>query len=116
MGLSQPLIPWLPDVTSLGIKRPGRVFHHSRQSSVRAKNASSYVSAPTVDLYGSHWDSLRTKQMLTGLMRGSGMSSTETCDLELPCTRFDAMLYFFEQASWSVLLTKYYLGDQNKEN
>ena len=56
-GLIQSLIPWLRDVTSPGMKQPGREVHHSCQSSVRAKNARSCVSSPTVRFHGVDWDS-----------------------------------------------------------
>jgi len=58
LGLNQLLVPWLPDVTSLGIKRPERVVHHSCQSSVRVKNAHRYVSTPTARLHGTDWDNI----------------------------------------------------------
>jgi hypothetical protein len=46
LGPTQPPIQWVPEVISLGVKRPGREADHSPSSSAEFKNAWSYNSTP----------------------------------------------------------------------
>jgi hypothetical protein len=57
LGITQLLSPWLPEVISTAIKRSGRKVDHSCQSSVKAKNARSYASTPTLCLHSTDRDS-----------------------------------------------------------
>jgi len=42
----------VPEVPSLGIKRPGREAHQSPPSTAEAKNPWSYTSIPSIRLHG----------------------------------------------------------------
>jgi hypothetical protein len=52
LGPTQPLIQWVPEALSLGVKRPGREADHSPPSSAKVKNAWSYTSTPPIRLHG----------------------------------------------------------------
>jgi hypothetical protein len=47
LGPTQPPIQWVPEVLSLGLKRPGREADHSPPSSAKVK-----ISTPPVCLHG----------------------------------------------------------------
>jgi hypothetical protein len=52
LGLTQPLIQWVPGALSLGVKRPGCETDHSPPSSAEVKNAWSYTCTRPIRLYG----------------------------------------------------------------
>ena len=82
LGLTQLLIPWLPDVTSLGVKRPERVVHHPYKSSVRVKDAHSCVSAHTARPRGTDWGNFTYTANADG-----GSCTAVECTRQKPVTR-----------------------------
>jgi len=53
LGSTQPVIQWVYQVLSLGIKQPERESDHSFPSSAAVKNSWSYTSSPPVRLHGA---------------------------------------------------------------
>jgi len=49
---TQPPIQWVPEVPSLGIKRPGCEADHSPPCTAEVKNECSYTSTPPIRLHG----------------------------------------------------------------
>jgi len=52
LGLTQPAVEWVPGVSSLLLKRPGREADNSPPSSADVKDAWSYASIPQILLHG----------------------------------------------------------------